>query len=415
MGPEYHIFMNKTRLALFLLLASAGFGPAGHPALAAQLVPLGFEEEMYADVFANPPAVAAQPDGSSVVAWDDDTSSVFEGTVPYAHFRPGRGPEDGNVGWGWLESPAGVPDVDAVTAGQQGYDVIWHTRSEYEEEGAPTRFYRGHLNLRGVPVGKPVRLGGTGTEWVWQVRGNGFMAGWPLPGKHGLVARRLAASGQPTGPELRLNSRPVDHLAGVSVVGLADSSFVAVWLGAAPGSPRRAVLRARRFSPSGKPLGPDFDVNTLPLGLLDASSWSAFKVAAAPGGGFAIAWLIHQATYLRWFNAAGTPLGPEIMATTSEGPEGVPEAMAFDGAGNLVLLSNLEYYALQLRLFDPQGKPQGPPVAVNSDFDDDPWGGRNQPWGGDLAWTGDTLIVAWVAAIFPYDQHDVFMRRFVKK
>jgi len=103
------------------------------------------------------------------------------------------------------------------------------------------------------------------------------------------------------------------------------------------------------------------------------------------------------------------------MAATSEDPEGVPEAMAFDGAGNLVLLSNLEYYALQLRLFDPQGKPQGPPVAVNSDFDDDPWGGRNQPWGGDLAWTGDTLIVACVAAIFPYDQHDVFMRRFVKK
>ena len=130
-----------------------------------------------------------------------------------------------------------------------------------------------------------------------------------LPSKHGIAARRLTTSGQRTGPELRLDSRLVDHPVGVSVVGLADASFVAVWLGVEPGSRGTAVLRACRFSPSGKPLGPDFDVNTLPLGMLDASSYSGFKVAAAPGGGFPVAWLVHQATYLRWFNAAGSPLG----------------------------------------------------------------------------------------------------------
>jgi hypothetical protein len=102
------------------------------------------------------------------------------------------------------------------------------------------------------------------------------------------------------------------------------------------------------------------------------------------------------------------------MATTFEDPEGIPESMAFDDTGDLVLLLNLGYYALQLRLFDPQGKPLGPPVDVNSDFDDDPWG-RSEPWGGDLAWTGDSWVVAWVAAIFPYDQHSMFVRRFVKK
>jgi hypothetical protein len=406
--------MNKTRLALFLLLASAGLGAAGHPALAAQLVPLGPEQDMYADVFSNPPAVAAQPDGSSVIAWDDDSLSDYAGILPYGYLPPGQGPDDSSAGWGSLQSPTSIPDVDAVTAGRQGFDVIWHTRGEYGSEDKPTRFYRGHLNLRGVPVGKPVRLGGAGIEWVWQVRGNGFMSGWPLPGKHGLAARRLATSGEWTGPELRLNSRPIDRPAGVSVVGLADASFVAVWLGVMPGSHGTAVLRARRFSPTGKPLGADFDLNTIPLGVLDSSSWSAFKVAAAPGGGFAIAWLVHQATYLRWFNAAGTPLGPEVMATTSKDPEGIPEAMAFDDTGDLVLLCSLDDDALQLRLFDPQGKPVGPPVDVNSDFNDDPWG-RSVPWGGDLAWTGDSWIVTWVASIFPYDQNAIFVRRFAKK
>jgi len=407
--------MSKIHFPLFLLLTSAWLGAAGHPALAAQLVPLGPEQDMYADVFSNPPAVAAQPDGSSVIAWDDESASDYAGILSYGYLPHGRGPDDSNAGWGALQSPTGVPDVDAVTAGRQGFDVIWHTRGEYgSEDDEPTRFYRGHLSLRGVPVGKPVRLGGAGVKWVWQVRGSGFMSGWPLPGKHGIAARRLATSGEWTGPELRLNSRPIDRPAGVSVVGLADASFVAVWLGIPPGSHGTAALRARRFSPSGKPLGPDFDVNTIPLGVLDASSGSAFKVAAAPGGGFAIAWLVHQATYLRGFNAAGTPLSPEVMATTSENPEGIPEAMAFDDAGNLVLLSNLGYEALQLRLFDPQGKPQGPPVDVNSDFNEDPWG-RSEPRGGDLAWTGDSWLVAWVAAIFPYDQSAIFMRRFVKK
>ncbi|HSS47883.1 MAG TPA: hypothetical protein VLX28_02945, partial [Thermoanaerobaculia bacterium] len=280
----------------------------------------------------------------------------------------------------------------------------------------PTLFYRAHLNLRGLPVGKPVRLGGAGTEWVWQVRGNGYMAGWSLPSKHGIAARRLTTSGQRTGPELRLNSLPVDHPAGVSVVGLADASFVAVWLGIMPGSPGTAVLRARRFSPSGKPLGPDFDVNTLPLGVLDSSYWPAFKVAAAPGGDFAVAWLVRQAIYLRWFNAAGTPLGPEVAAITSESFDdgGGPQSMAFDDTGNLVLLWELGYDRLQVRLFDPQGKPLGPPVDVNSDFNEDPWG-RSMPLGGDLAWTGDSWLVAWLAAIFPYDQSTIYVRRFAKR
>jgi hypothetical protein len=401
--------MNKTRFALFLLLTSVWLGATGHRALAAQLVPLGPEDELFADIFSNPPAVAAQPDGSYIVAWDDDSLSLYEGTLPYLHVPAGEAPEDENNGE--LQSPTGSPDVDAVTAGRQGFDVLWHTRS-YELDPQPTIFYRGHLDLQGKPVGKPVRLGGVGTQWVWQVRGSGFMAGWSLPSKHGIAARRLTTSGQRTGPELRLNSRPVDS-AGVSVVGLADASFVAVWLGVTPGSSGTAVLRARRFSPSGKPLGSDFDVNTLPLrGVSDYG----FKVAAAPGGGFAVSWLVNRTIYLRWFNAAGTPLGPEVTALTSEDFEygGGPESMAFDDVGDLVLLWNLGYEELQLRLFDPQGTPLGPPVYVNSDFDEDPWG-RSHPWGGDLSWTGDSWVVAWVASIFPYDQGTMFVRRFAKK
>jgi hypothetical protein len=397
--------MNRTRFALSLVLTLAWLvGAAGHPARAAQLVALTPEEELYADTFANAPSVAAQPDGPYVIAWDDDTFSYIDGSFSYRYTPAGADIATGV--YDSIYSPTGLPSVDAVTAGRQGFDVFWHT-VQYEDE--PTLFYRAHLNLRGRRVGKPVLLGGAGTEWVWQVRGNGIMAGWSLPGKHGIAARRLTASGQRTGPELRLNSRPVDHLAGVSVVGLADAGFVAVWLGSAPGSTRTAVLRARRFSPSGKPLGPDFDVNTIPLGGLDTSSdfGPGLKVAAAPGGGFVVAWALSDRVYLRWFKASGTPLGPERMASAS-GDSAFPESMAFDDTGNLLLLFRQGYFALQLQLFDSQGTPQRPPVNVTSDD-------TTEPRGGSAAWTGDSWLVAWVAAIFPYDQSAIYVRRFAKR
>ncbi len=389
---------------LFLLLTSAWLGAAGHRALAAsaQLVPLGPEEEMYTDGFPNPPAVAVQPGGSYVVAWDDYTLANVLGFISYRYIPAGQGPGDDSADW--LPSPTGVPAVDAVTAGRQGFDVLWHTVQQEEE---PALFYRGHLNLRGMLEGKPVRLGGAGTEWVWQVRGNGYMAGWSLPSKHGIAARRLTASGLRTGPELRLNSRPIDG-ASVSVVGLADAGFVAVWLGITPGSTGTVVLRARRFSPAGKPLGPDFDVNTIPLGVLDDSSNSAFEVAAAPGGGFAVAWLIHQPTYLRWFNAAGTPLGPQVIAFTSEDFDDAPWSMAFDDTGSLLLLWGGGTSGLQLRLFNPQGAPLGTPVAANTDI-------TEEPLGGSLVWTGDSWLVAWASGIPPYDQSSIFLRRFAKR
>jgi hypothetical protein len=393
--------MNRTRFALSLLLTSAWLGAAGQPARAAQLVALTPEEQLYADLFAHPPEVASQPNGPYVIAWDDDTFSRINGSFSFRYTRASEG-----IGAGVyrsIYSPTGTPSVDAVTAGRQGFDVLWHTESYVEE---PLRFYRAHLNLQGRPEGKPVRLGGDGTEWVWQVRGNGFMAGWSLPSQHGIAARRLTASGQRTGPELRLNSRPVDRLTGVSVVGLADASFVAVWLGVTPGSAGTSVLRARRFSPAGKPLGPDFDVNTNPLG--GSAPSPGFKVAAAPGGGFVVAWGFAPGSSLRWFNASGTPLGPERMAAAPSDSALFPESLAFDDKGNLLLLLNLNYEALQLRLFDPQGTPQGPPVGVN---DDD----TEHPWGGSVAWTGDSWLVTWVAAIPPYDQSAVFVRRFAKR
>lgn len=410
--------MNKKRLALGFLLGAAWLGLIDPRGLAAQLVPRGPEIDLLADTWPRKPFVAVHPDGSYLVAWDEGFDSHLG--VFYRYVAPGSTPEYD----GWPPTIAslnedGYPSVDAVTATPRGFDVLW--REPVSTTGKASIFYRQHLNRNGVPEGKPIRLGGTETEWVWHVRGNGFMAGWTLRGKRGIAARRLSSSGQRSGPELRLNSRPVDNPEPV-VLGVADGGFLAVWLGVAPGPAKALVLRARRFSPAGKPLGPDFDVNTVPLGTAGLY-FPLFRVAAAPGGGFAVAWTSTRpgqldTISLRFFNAAGTALGPEIPAVTPKLLEDafvpLPESMAFDNAGNLLLLwvDWPHDDVLRLQLFDPLGTPLGTPVGVRSEASDI----FEVPWGGSVAWAGDSWVVTWGAAGLPAgDFSTVFVRRFARK
>jgi hypothetical protein len=412
--------MNRARFMLFLLLISAWLGAAGHRPLAAQLVPLGPEEEVDGVNFPNSVAIATQPDGSYVLARGEFEDGGYD-TLSYLYVnRSDEGPEEPEAG-GYLDfGTSYTPFAAAVTAGRQGFDVIWYDQKQSPHKGELPFFYRTHLNLHGMREGKPIRLGGAGTEWIWQVRGNGYMAGWSLPSKHGIAARRLTAAGQRTGPELLLNRRPIDQPVGVSVVGVTDGSFVAVWFGITPGNPGTAVVRARRFSHSGKPLGPDFDVNTIPLAFdpslyPDLYPYPTIVVAAAPGGGLAVAWQTQPKAYLRRFNAAGTPLGPEVLAMTSGDSEDSfnpyaesLQAMAFDDAGNLALLG-----AGQLQLFDPRGTPQEPPVDLGSADS-----GRDEPdlpQQGSLAWTGDSWIAVWIAELWPYDQGTIYVRRFAER
>ena len=123
---------------------------------------------------------------------------------------------------------------------------------------------------------------------------------------------------------MRLNSRAVDALNTV-VVPVAGGGFAAVWFGEISLGEGEdftlKVLRARLFSPAGRPLGPDFDVNTIRPGEGETvpALNPQFQVAAAPGGGFAVSWALGQTIYLRAFDAAGHAAAPEVPAITAEG------------------------------------------------------------------------------------------------
>jgi hypothetical protein len=393
--------------ALVLFFCAAGLGVAVPRGLAAQLAPLGPETRLTTGDSPERPVLAVQPAGAYVIAWDDLPAKVFAQYVA-------AGAEPGNQAPVLLWTGA-TPEVRSVTATPQGFDVLWQV---FNDLGETMAFYRRHLSPQGIPApGRPVRLGRGGIDWVWNIGGSDYLAGWTLPNKLAIAARRLTPSGQQTGPELRLNSRAVEEPDTV-VVPLSGGGFVAVWqgeveLGEGEENDQR-VFRARVFSPAGRPLGPDFDVNTIPPGVGETlpSLNSQFQVAASPNGGFAVSWALDQTIYLRVFDATGNAQGPEVPAVTAEGAY-APESMAFDDQGNLLLLWSrfLDDSDLLIQLFDARGAPLGAAREVRSAASD-PF---ETPRRGSVAWAGDSWLVTWVAGAPGEDTRAIFVRRFAEE
>ncbi|HEY3570156.1 MAG TPA: hypothetical protein VGP73_19645 [Thermoanaerobaculia bacterium] len=404
--------MKKRSFFVVFLISALWLGLVGP--LAAQLAPLGPEAQLPANGGAERPDVAVQPSGGYAVAWDDLTSRVFSHYVAPGDEAPGA--ETVFVGDG------GQPQMDSVTATPKGFEVLWHVT---DADGLPAAFYRRHLDSQGRPAaGRPVLMARGGVDWVWALGGTRYLSGWFMDRRQSIGARFLSPNGQPAGPVMRLNSRPIDDPEAVAVP-LADGGFVAVWFGtrldkaaAVAGKEEEEsgtdVLRARRFNAAGQPLGPDFDVNTTPAGPGETAPFlnPQFQVAAAPDGGFAVSWALDQTIYVRYFDAAGRPLTPEVKAV-SDPSVFAPVSIAFDDRGNLLLLwlQYLENTDLQIQRLDPSGAPLGPSQEVRSAAS----AGFEAPQEGSVAWAGDSWLVTWVAANPDDGSRAVFVRRFARE
>ncbi|HEY4572673.1 MAG TPA: hypothetical protein VIJ26_01875 [Thermoanaerobaculia bacterium] len=402
--------MKRSFFVVFLVSA-LGLVLTGPRGLAVQLAPLGPEAQLPANGGAERPDVAVQPGGGYAVAWDDLDARVFSHYVAPGDEVPGE--ETVFVGDGGLSA------MDSVTATPKGFEVLWHTT---DDDGLPVAFYRRHLDPQGVPAtGRPVRLARGGVDWVWDLGGSRYLAGWFMDPKQSIGARFLSPFGQPVGPVMRLSSRPVDDPE-VLAVPLSDGGFVAVWFGTRldkeVGKEEEengtAVLRARRFNAAGHPLGPDFDVNTTPPGRGETAPFlnPQFQAAAAPDGGFAVSWTLGQTIYLRYFDAAGRAVTPEIPAV--EDPSAfAPVSIAFDDRGDLLLLwlQFLDNPDLQIQQFDAHGAPLGPSRQIRSAASAD----FQAPQEGSVAWAGDSWLVTWAAADPADGSRGVFVRRFARE
>ena len=391
--------MRRIRRATLLGLLAGWLGLSG--GLTAELSPVGGVIELPLGTFSDRPRLAAQPSGDYVLGISSSCVSPGEGAF-YRYVAAGGNPSPVFRDWQEIGGRryGTMLGLDTITATAVGFDLVWYPCAE--EPDSPKVFYRSHLDLRGKVVGRPTRLGNA--DWIWQL-GEDFLAGWMRPRQDAIEARRLTTSGAPAGGLLRLNSLPV-KASHARALPLAGGGFLAIWFGGLPRS-NASVLRVRRFSAAGEPLGPEVDLNTLPGALRTYSCCvDPFVVATDPYGGFAVAWILDDVLYVRFLDALGTPKGPEVEVATS-GYLGWPSSLAFDPAGNLLLLWGDLDSDLQLQLLDGSGRPLGPPRRLN-----DERRSEVETILGNVAWGGDSWLVAWNAAIYPFDQGTTFFRRF---
>jgi hypothetical protein len=222
-------------------------------------------------------------------------------------------------------------------------------------------------------------------------------------------------SGKPQGDRIVLNTRSIDSpLPARQIAPLDGGDSVALWTGvsvAKRGAPARQVLRARILR-RGKPVGQDFDVNTLPGGAPGGRPilFDPQVVSDPSGGGFAVVWRVwgdafNFSVHMRFFDASARPRTSEIVA--------VPSALnvylfsaAFDDAGHLLLLWRPPLdVVLRARLFaSATGAPLGPAFQIGPSP-----GPANC---GDAAWAGDSWVITYRAPGGDGGQSVVVWRRF---
>ncbi len=413
--------MNGQRSTLVLGVALALALPLGSRSLAAQPTPVGPETRV--DTTAADPAcsqIGVAPDRSFEISWG------YGGALPMyikaRHYAASGAPTDpSEVLIGALED---IPDVRLVSPVSGGFrDLIAIVDDVFE---APVKFYQRRLSLDGVPVPGLPRTVATppGTRWVSAGPGDSLLAGTYDLASHRYSVLQINPPGQPAGTTHVVNSRPLDDGLGNPVIAkLADGGWVAAFAGttlATPGAPARQVLRARRFNAAGVAAGPDFDVNSTPLGAAgQAPAIDVFdvQVAAGPAGGFAVAWALSTAfgasVHVRSFNAAGAPVAPEATIG-QEDVEAYPNALAVDGAGRVLVLwvvavqSPDHPYQLHARLVRPKGSPLGPVFLPDSAAS----GKFDSPFCGSLAWAGDSWLISWTGMTADFSSSALFLRRF---
>lgn len=141
-----------------------------------------------------------------------------------------------------------------------------------------------------------------------------------------IQARRYSLTGTPSSNQFQVNTQGVNEQVSPKVSVAPDGRFAIVWQSnEGGGGPPQPDIRARVYSPSGAPLGPDFLVNTFTTG-----DQRSPDVAWGGNAGFAVVWEsdddptgpgVEWNIVGRIYNASGAPLTGEFLVNTLAGQQ----------------------------------------------------------------------------------------------
>jgi hypothetical protein len=243
-----------------------------------------------------------------------------------------------------------------------------------------------------------------------------FVATWEGGGSgdnFGIFARRFDATGVALGSEFRVNTAVSGNQLDPAAAMDADGDFVVAWDSFGQDGSGYGVY-AQRFDAAGNPVGPEFRVNTTTTGRQRSPS-----VAMDADGDFTVAWWGNgpgddYGIFVQRFDAAGTPLGSEVLVNTATADRQLFPAVAMDADGDFVVTwqsegSGFGFFFAQR--FDAAGSKQGAEFQVNTTIANNPISPGFVRSFLDMDADGD-FVVVWNSYDQDGDTSAIFARRF---
>jgi hypothetical protein len=159
-----------------------------------------------------------------------------------------------------------------------------------------------------------------------------------------------------------VNEHSLDYPAAAAVEG--DGEMVVVWGDGSPGCPPCSAdfVKGRRIGADGAPLGAQFEIGTPPGGAYTGDA----SVAAHESGGFVVAWYDYG-VLARRYDPTGLPLGDEFSVAVAASS---PAVASRPGSGFVVAWCENEgewIGAVHGRLYGGDGVPTGEPIQIASE------------------------------------------------
>ena len=285
------------------------------------------------------PSVASAPDGRFVVAWrsypqDGSSGGVF--AQRYDSFGNPAGPEFRANSHITAEQTS--PSVGVAADGS--FVIAWTSNVQ---DGSLYGVFAQRYDAAGNTQGGEFRvnvatMGSQGFQSVAPIPGGGFLVVWQGGDANnwGVFGRRYDAAGVAQGGEFQINTYTTGAQYGASASVGPDGRFVVSWM-----SNDASLLGvfARRYDAAAVAQGPEFRLNV----FTTTTQWQP-SVAATANGGFVAAWEGAQqdssgsdGIFVRRYDAAGNPEGPEVQANVFTTADQETPAIAAQPDGRFVV------------------------------------------------------------------------------
>lgn len=220
---------------------------------------------------------------------------------------------------------------------------------------------------------------------------------------NGLFARRFDFLGKALGPTFPINLEPFAGSGSPAIASAPDGRFVVVWSGSKQSSRTSPHVYAQLYQADGAPSGDHIEVT--PTG---SSTIGGPDVAMRPSGGFIVVYSGGLGIYARRFDPTGSPLGGEIEVATADSPDRARVAAAGNGEFVVVWFANqTDERNVFARRFSANGVALGPAFRATEMATGDQ---GDQEWP-DVAMDSDgDFVVVW-QSFLPTD-YNVYARRF---